>query len=116
MQNSDRGWLSRFLPWLPLVSVWLGLACCATSVWMVVRRRTLSQFELVTPLNLYACCLGMTLGVVVLWGYRKRDESEPGIVQQRLQAKVGIGLSLAAVVVVYLLIMLATPVEVATPE
>lgn len=83
---------------------------------MVVQRRTLSEFELLTPLNLYGCCLAMTLGVLVLWGYRKRDPSEPGIAQQRAQAKVAIGLSLVAVVVVYLLIMLATPVDVGASE
>lgn len=108
--------MARLLPWFPLVSVWLGLSCCAASIWMVVQRRTLSQFELLTPLNLYACCLAMTLGGLVLWGYRKRDSSEPGIAQQRLQAKVGIGLSLVAVAVVYLLIMLATPVDVGASE
>ena len=108
--------MARLLPWFPLASVWLGFSCCAASVWMVVQRRTLGQFELLTPLNLYGCCLAMTLGAVVLWGYRKRDSSEPGIAQQRLQAKVGIGLSLAAVTVVYLLIMLATPLEVGPPS
>ena len=101
---------------MPLVSVWLGLSCCAASVWMVVQRRTLSRFELLTPLNLYACCLAMTLGAVVLWAYRKRDSSEPGIAQQRLQAKVAIALSLIAVTMVYLLIMLATPVDVGASE
>lgn len=116
MQTGNQGWLSRVLPWLPLLSVWLALFSLAASIWMVVQRRRLGDFEFVMWLDLEVACLAMALAGLVLWGYRKRDASEAGIIQQRLQAKVAIGLSLVAVTVVYLLIILATPVDVGASE
>ena len=98
-----------------MASVWLGLSCCVIAAWMVWQRHRLGDFEFVMWFDLEVACLAMALAGLVLWGYRKREATELGIAQQRLQAKVGIGLSLVAVTAVYLLIMLATPVEVAAP-
>lgn len=40
--------------------------------------------------------LPLTFGIMVLWSFRKAGNGDPAVGAQRMQAKVGIGLALAA--------------------
>ncbi len=87
-------------------SVWLGLACLLTALTMLLWRPAMTDVTIFLVLWLGApgtmCIAGM-----VLWADRKEDADQPGIGAQRLQCKVAVLLSVAAVAVVYGLIIRA---------
>lgn len=87
---------------LALLSVWIGLFMAALAGAMLLYRPLFS--DRLVPVVLYGSVLAMTLGGLVLWSHRKEPSPEPGIAAQRTQSRVGIGLALAAVVVIYFLV------------
>jgi hypothetical protein len=93
---------------LSLLSAWMGLAVLALALAMVFVRSLFADPLL--PIALYGAALSMTLGGLVLWSHRKDAAPEPAVRAQRTQSKVGIGLSLAAVTIVYVLIAYARPI------
>jgi hypothetical protein len=95
---------------LALLSVWTGLITLALSTVMLVFRPAMTDTTVV--LVLYFGAPGaMCFGGLVLWAYRKESGDEEGIAAQRAQAKVGIGLAVAASAIVYCLIIFARQVE-----
>ncbi len=76
-----------------LLSVWTGLI----AVLFAGINLTLVPFEyrlLVMLIWGIVDALPLTLGIMVLWSYRKTDASDAGINAQCLQARVGISLAL----------------------
>lgn len=76
-----------------LLSVWTGVI----AVLFAVTNLTLVSFDyrlLVMLIWGIVDALPLTLGIMVLWSYRKTDAADAKINAQRLQAKVGIGLAL----------------------
>ena len=76
-----------------LLSAWTGLA----AVLFAVINLTLVSFDyrfLVMLIWGIVDALPLTLGIMVLWSYRKTDAVDANINAQRLQAKVGISLAL----------------------
>ncbi len=67
-----------------LASTWMGLACLATALLMLLWRPALADLTVWIVLWLGSpgsiCLAGM-----VLWAYRKRDAGEPGVAAQRVQ-------------------------------
>ncbi len=89
---------------LALTSVWIGLASLFIAGVMLGHRAMFG--DLGVTLVLYFGSPGaLCLGGLVLWAYRKEDSSDPGVLAQRLQAKVAIILALVAAAVVYALII-----------
>jgi len=89
-------------PALALFSTWTGLMAVVSSfaLWVVPSpdRWLPAILMLLDP----ACCAA---GVLVLWLYRGYEGQEATVSYQRLQAKVGIGLGIAAIAVGYLYVM-----------
>jgi hypothetical protein len=100
--------------WLALLAPWLGLAVLVGSIVFVLlpgsadpvaelkHARDYSPADKFLPLPIYGAALALFVGIVVLWQMRKepRPLAAP-LVAQRVQAWVGIGLTLAGVVVIY---------------
>ncbi len=87
---------------LALLSVWLGVAALVLSLAMVVHRAWFTDVWLTVAL--YTAVLSLTLAGVPLWALRKEPPAEPGVAARRRQCKVGIGLSVAAILIVYALV------------
>ncbi|MCP4246689.1 MAG: hypothetical protein GY778_06540 [bacterium] len=87
-----------------LFSVWLRLACLALSLVMLLWR---PAFHDVTVLiNMWFACPGtICIAGLVLWAHRKDVSGDAGIAARRVQAKVAIGLALAAAAIVYALVI-----------
>jgi len=93
-----------------LSSVWLGLATLLVAVGMLVYRPWMTDYTV--PFVLWLGAPGaMCLAGLVLWAYRKETSEDKGIVAQRLQAKVAIGLALLGAAIVYGLIIGSTKLE-----
>ena len=78
-----------------LLSVWTGLA----ALLFAVVNLTLVAFEfrfLVMLIWGIVDALPLTLGIMVIWSYRKADRADADINAQCVQAKVGIALALLA--------------------
>lgn len=77
------------------VAVWSGVL----ALLFALVNLTLVPFEWRLLVMLYwgfADALPMTLGFLVLWGYRKSGHDDPGVCAQRTQCWVAIGLAAAA--------------------
>jgi hypothetical protein len=62
------------------------------------------------PVPIYASAVAMFLGIVVLWQMRKEPRPLPAaLVNQRVQAYVGIALAILAAAVVYIHVALRGP-------
>ncbi len=97
------------IPLAALASVWLGVATLGLALTMLFRRSAFT--DATVPLVLWLGAPGtMWLAGMVLWAYRKRPSSEPGIAPQRTQCKLAIGLAIAAAAIVYVLIIRADQV------
>ncbi len=78
-----------------LLAVWTGVAALI----FAIVNLTLVPFEwrlLVMLIWGAVDALPLTLGLLVLWSFRKQQAGEAGIDAQRLQAKVGIWLAIVA--------------------
>jgi hypothetical protein len=78
-----------------LFAAWSGLAAVA----FAVANLTLVPFEyrlLVMLIWAFTDALPLTLGLMVLWAFRKQDRTDAAIEAQRMQARAGIGLALLA--------------------
>jgi len=99
----------KYFGWAPplaLASVWLGLAAVIASalLWFLPYP---DQWVAATFLVLDPGAIGA--GALVLWIYRGHENTEPTIDIQRLQAKVGITLGIAAVILGYIYVMTTKP-------
>ena len=91
---------------LAFASVWIALASLLLAIAMVVYRPAFTDLY-VTAVLYFGAPGAMCLAGMLLWAYRKEDDPDPGLVSQRLQAKVAIGLSIVASAIVYVLVMFA---------
>ena len=87
---------------LALLSVWLAMAALIMSVAMVLHRAWFTDVWLTVAL--YTAILSLTLAGMTLWALRKEPATGPGVAGRRRQCQVGIGLSLAAIAIVYALV------------
>ena len=88
---------------IAFLSVWMGVACFAASLTMLIYRPAFTDFNI-----WFVLWLGspgtMCLAGVVLWSHRKDMSGEPAVAAQRLQCKVAIALAIVAAAIVYALI------------
>ena len=95
---------------LALASVWIAMASLLLAVIMAGYRPAMT--DLTMTLVLYFGSPGaLCFGGLVLWAYRKEELPDPGVASQRTQAWVAIGMALIAAAIVYLLVILADPIE-----
>jgi hypothetical protein len=95
---------------LALASVWIGLASLVVAVAMVVHRPWMTDLTLV--LVLYFGSPGsLCLAGLVLWSLRKECSRTPGVLGQRRQARAAIVMAVLAAALLYMLVMLASPVQ-----
>ena len=87
---------------LALLSAWLGVAALMLSLLMAFRRTWFTDTWIVVAL--YTAIFSLTLAGMTLWALRKEPPDGPGVTARRQQCKAGLGLSLAAIVVVYALV------------
>jgi hypothetical protein len=100
--------------WVSLVAVWLGVVMLIASIVFVflpgardpraelTRQAPFSLADRFLPFPIYGITVSLFVGIVVLWQMRREPRPLPdAMVMQRLQAWVGIGLSLIAAVIVY---------------
>jgi hypothetical protein len=100
--------------WVALLAAWLGLLTLIASIALPLlpgsrnprqeleHARPYSLADRFLPVPVYGSVLTLFIGLVVLWQMRKEPRPLPdAMVAQRLQAKVGIGLALAAIVIFY---------------
>ena len=100
--------------WVPLLTVWLGVAVLIAAIVFVLLPGTvhprqelehLSPYSLADrflPLPIYGVPLVWFLGSAILWQMRKEPRPlPPPMVAQRVQAWVGMTLALLAAVVIY---------------
>ncbi|GMU23912.1 MAG: hypothetical protein AMXMBFR13_39890 [Phycisphaerae bacterium] len=93
---------------LALLSVWLGVAALLLSLVMAVWRRTFTDVWLAVAL--YTAIFSLTFAGMTLWSLRREPRELPAVAARRAQSRVGIGLSLTAIAVVYGLVhRLANP-------
>jgi len=89
---------------LAFFSVWISLAVLALAAGMVIYRPLFTDLTVVAVLW-FGAPGAMCFAGLVLWAYRKDTSGDPGVSGQRLQARIAIVLSVAAAVIVYLLII-----------
>ena len=95
---------------LALASVWIALVSLVLAVIMAGYRPAMT--DLTVTLVLYFGSPGaLCFAGLVLWAYRKEALPDPGVASQRTQAHVAIGMAVIAAAIVYLLVMLADPIE-----
>lgn len=100
--------------WVAFITAWLGLIVLIASIVFVflpgtrdpraelTHRVPFSLADRFLPVPIYGVTVAIFLGIVVLWQMRREPRPLPdGLVIQRLQAWIGIALSLLAAVVVY---------------
>jgi hypothetical protein len=87
---------------LALLSVWLAMAALLLSGAMLVRRAWFTDVWLTVAL--YTAILSMTLAGMTLWALRKEPGDGLGVSGRRQQCRVGFGLSLVAIAIVYALV------------
>jgi hypothetical protein len=103
--------------WVALLSVWTGLAALALAaavpfvpgsrdpVGELTHARPYAMADKILPVSMYLQPAAMFLGIVVFWQMRKEPRPLPdAMVIQRLQAGVGIGLAISAMVFAYLFV------------
>jgi hypothetical protein len=86
---------------LALLSAWLGALFLGFSIVAAFYSPALNRYTIIAAL--WGPAAAMTLASLVLWSLRHEPPTTP-VRMQRVQAGVGIGLSLLAVIVVYVLI------------
>ncbi|GMV98631.1 MAG: hypothetical protein HRF43_20010 [Phycisphaerae bacterium] len=85
---------------LALLSVWTGLAALALAVLMLAARTWFTDAWL--TVTLYTAILSLTLAGLTFWSLRKeKPGDDPGVAARRTQCRVGVGLSLTAIAIVY---------------
>lgn len=89
---------------MALASVWIGLCALVVAGTMVVYRPAFTDLN-VTLVLYFGSPGSLCLAGLVLWAHRKAVPPEPGIVAQRLQAKVAIGMAVVAAALVYVLVI-----------
>jgi hypothetical protein len=105
-----------------LLAVWVGLLTLIGSIALPFfpgSRNPRAELEHVQPYSaadrflpvpIYGSVIGLFLGIVVLWQMRKEARPLPeAMVNQRVQAWVGIGLALLAAAVIYVQVALRGP-------
>ena len=97
-----------------LVSAWMGLACCVVGLAMLLWRGAFDDRLL--PVVLWGACATIAVAGTMLFAFRKEPTGTEGIAAQRMQCKVGIGLALVAVVIVYALFYFAHEVPRPNPS
>ena len=98
---------------LAFASVWIALASLVIATAMLLYRPAMTDIALTTVLY-FGTPGALCFAGIVLWANRKDDCPEPGIVAQRIQAKVAIAMALVAAAIVYGLVIGAeviVPVE-----
>src|SRR5687767_1899667 len=101
-------------PWVALASVWLGLLTLVAAAVVpflpgsrdpraeLQKLQPYSVADKFIPIPLYASAVAMFLGIVVLWQMRREPRPLPdALVAQRVQAWVGIVLSLLGAAIIY---------------
>jgi hypothetical protein len=101
-------------PWVALLAAWVGLLMMAASIVFVFlpgsvnpreeleHHRAYSLADRFLPVPIYGITVGLFLGIVVLWQMRHERRPLPdAMVAQRVQAWVGIVLSLLGAVIIY---------------
>ena len=96
----------NWAPPLALISAWVGLIALVVSVllWILPVADPIIALLLLV-LDPAAVCAG----VLVLWIYRRHESTQDTVLQQKLQAKVGIALAVAAVAAGYTFIFWHKP-------
>ncbi|MCK6484036.1 MAG: hypothetical protein HUU22_16770 [Phycisphaerae bacterium] len=92
---------------LALASAWCGLTMCALALVMAFYSPAFNDWTL--PIVLYGSVVAIGCGGLVLMRRKRPDDVADAVAAQAVQAKVGIGLGMAAVIVVYALFSLAKP-------
>lgn len=95
-------------PILALASTWAGLASVATAIWLWIT----SQPDIWVVIDVIFWAAAISSGGLAMWVYRHTPPTqmtEP-IQMQRMQARVGIGLGLAAVALWYVFILSHKPI------
>jgi hypothetical protein len=108
--------------WVALLTAWLGLVMLIASIVFILlpgsvnpreeleHRRHYSLADRFLPVPIYGIALAIFLGIVVLWQMRKEPRPLPQpLVQQRIQAWVGIVLALLGAVIIYTWVGLKGP-------
>lgn len=93
-----------------LLSVWIGLATALLAAAMLVHRPIFNDLTVIVVLW-FGSPAAMCLAGLVLWSHRKADSDDPGVVAQRLQAKVAIALAIVAAVIIYALVISADQIS-----
>ena len=109
-------------PWVALLAAWAGLFMLAASAVFILlpgsvdpraeleHARRYAPADRFLPLPIYGIAVALFLGIVVLWQMRKEPRPlHAALAAQRVQAWVGIGLALAAAVVIYAWVALRGP-------
>jgi len=89
---------------LALASVWIAAVTLVLAAAMAVYRPSMTNITVTAVLSL-GCPGALCLAGLTLWAHRKADAPDLGIAARRIQAKVAIGMALAAAAIVYLLII-----------
>jgi hypothetical protein len=108
--------------WVALLTVWLGVIMLVASIVFIFlpgsrdprgeleHRLPYSLADRFLPVPIYGVTVTLFIGIVVLWQMRREPRPLPdGLVIQRVQAWVGIGLSLVAAAIVYIHVALHGP-------
>jgi len=95
---------------LALGSVWTGAASLLIALAMLAYRPAFTDV-LVTVVLWFGSPGALCLGGLTLWAHRDDADDDSGVAARRVQAKTGIGLSLAAAAIVYGLIISSTKLE-----
>lgn len=93
-----------------LISVWIALLTLLLSVTMLLYRPAFTDLAVILVLW-FGAPGAMCLGGLALWAYRKEGQSDAGVVAQRLQAKIAIGMAIVAAGIVYALIIGSQKIE-----
>jgi len=99
---------------LALLSVWVGLLSLIVAASMAIHRPFFTDMNIVGVLWIESPA-ALCFGGLILWAYRKEDDSDPAIQAQRLQSKVGISLAILAAAIVYILIIYSEKLEPLVP-
>lgn len=95
---------------IALASVWTGLFALLVAGTMFAYRPAMTDLT-VTLVLYFTSPGGLCFAGMVLWAHRKAGSDDAGVVQQRLQAKAAIGMSVIAAGIVYVLIIRAEKIE-----
>jgi hypothetical protein len=108
--------------WVAFASAWVGLLTLIAAIVFLFlpgsrdpkaeleHLRAYSFADRFLPLPIYACAVGLFLGIVVLWQMRKEPRPlSDAATAQRLQACAGIALSLIGAAMIYTYVALHGP-------